>query len=286
MITLRLLGGLGNQMFQYAAAKSLASRLDSPLLLDVHEFEHYADRNYDLHVFPEVKEKFCDKAQHNLLYSKSKIAKLGRIIKGVQIYEEPDFYFDPEFLRLTAPINLSGYFQSEKYFLESEKEIRTSFKWDERRLSESTRAYLQSIKAHHAISVHFRRGDYVSNQKTSEVHGTCDRAYYQNAIDFVIEKFSDSHFFVFSDDIEWVKSEQYFAGLDRTYVEKSDDMHDSEEMFLMSQCRHNIVANSSFSWWGAWLNSAANKVVVAPQNWFNANDYDARDLIPESWFRR
>ena len=282
-ITVRLLGGIGNQMFQYAAAWSLAQRQGSQLLLDIVDFSDFDDRNYDLHVFPNVTESFCSVEQHKMLISKSLLAKSLRAIKKSKVYNEPHHHLDPDFFSLSAPIYLNGYFQSESYFIKYADEIRNKFKWDENRLSSTTRSYYSKLKQGMAISVHFRRGDYVNDQKTNDVHGTCDLAYYRNAIAMVTNRFPDSHFFVFSDDIPWVKSVKVFERLEHTYVDKSEDMHDSEEMFLMSQCEHNIVANSSFSWWGAWLNNNSQKLVIAPKNWFRSTELNTKDVIPSSW---
>jgi hypothetical protein len=285
MVAIKLEGGIGNQMFQYAAARALASKLDSPLLLDIYEYRSYEDRQFDLHMFPNITESFLSEAQYKKLNSRSFFAKLRRALGGCRIYKEPYFHFNSDFFDLTEPAYLIGYFQSEKYFSEHESLIRKKFEWGAEKLSQTTLSYLSSLRDNTTVSVHFRRGDYVNNQKTSNYHGTCSPAYYQNSIALMAERNSDAHFMVFSDDIPWVKSENVFANLKHTYVEKTVDMHDSEEMFLMSQCTNNIVANSSFSWWGAWLNSYPAKVVVAPKNWFRTPELDTKDLVPESWLR-
>jgi len=285
MITVRLVGGIGNQMFQYAAAKSLAEKLDSPLLLDVGEFSHFEDREFDLHVFPNITEPFCSEAKHKFLNSKSILAKAMRKIMRCNVYKEPHFHLDADFFSLSVPVHLIGHFQSEGYFFDHGNEIRNRFKWEESGLSETTLSYLSRVRRGIATSVHFRRGDYVADQQTNDFHGTCDLSYYRSAIRLMTQKFPDSQFFIFSDDISWVKRQNLFDNTKHTYIEKTADMHDSDEMFLMSQCHNNIVANSSFSWWGAWLNSAPGKVVVAPQNWFRSAELDTKDLVPKSWVR-
>ncbi|MCP4001329.1 MAG: alpha-1,2-fucosyltransferase [Gammaproteobacteria bacterium] len=285
MITVRLLGGLGNQMFQYAAVRSLASKLDAPLCLDTFSFEHYADRDFDLGEFTAIDEPVCTREQHEALFSKSKGAKLKRKLFGRKLYREPFFHVDPAFFRLTAPIAIDGYFQSEQYFISNEAEIRQKFSWDIDGLAADTRAYLAEIQTANAVSVHFRRGDYVADQTVNNFHGTCSPAYYQAAIEYIKSQVQGAHFYVFSDDIDWVKQQDAFTGVAHSYVLKSEQMRDSEEMFLMSQCRHNVVANSSFSWWGAWLNSSDEKIVIAPQSWFRTKELNTRDLIPAGWQR-
>jgi hypothetical protein len=285
MITVKLVGGLGNQMFQYAAAKSLALKLNCPLRLDINDFEKYPDRNYDLHSFPNINDAFCDKAQHKAIYSKSLTAKVKRKLSQFNIYKEPHFHFDQNFLNLKEHSYLSGYFQSENFFVAHEGEIRHLFQWSRQKLSHATSTYLDLIDKSYAVSVHFRLGDYISNAKANEVHGVCSQSYYKEAIKLILDKHPQSHFYIFSDDIPWVKNQHLFTGSGHTFIEKSADAHDSEDMFLMSKCRHNIIANSSFSWWGAWLNTNSQKTVITPTPWFQDPELNTSDLIPKNWLK-
>ena len=143
---------------------------------------------------------------------------------------------------------------------------------------------LRNIHSTHSVSVHVRRGDYVSDSAANKVHGTCTPDYYQRAIAMVDSRTSDAHFFVFSDDIAWVRSAIDF-GSRATFVSHNTGSDSFRDMQLMAACRQHIVANSSFSWWGAWLDPRPDKVVMAPRTWFASEKLDTRDLVPADWIR-
>jgi len=136
-----------------------------------------------------------------------------------------------------------------------------------------------------SVGVHVRRGDYVSDKRTNEFHGCCGTDYYAKALTYVMDRCPDPVFYVFSDDIEWVSAHMTFPG--KTVYVKSDPQAPAADMHMMSRCSHQIIANSSFSWWGAWLNNDPNKIVVAPRRWFadELHNANTKDLIPESWVR-
>jgi hypothetical protein len=140
----------------------------------------------------------------------------------------------------------------------------------------------QEIAVVNSVSLHIRRGDYASNPKTLSTHGTCSLAYYKEAIRKIIERVESPHLFVFSDDIDWAR-DNLNIDLPIRYVDHNRDSESFNDMRLMSLCRHHIIANSSFSWWGAWLNPHEDKIVVAPNNWF-ANSNNTKDLLPTGWF--
>jgi len=144
--------------------------------------------------------------------------------------------------------------------------------------------FAQQILAKESISLHIRRGDYVSNVYTNSVHGTCSLDYYQQAVTLLESKLNNPHFFIFSDDLAWAKEHLSFIE-NVTFVELDVNIPDHDEMFLMSQCLHHIIANSSFSWWGAWLNKNLDKIVIAPKRWFIDETYNTSDLIPDAWIR-
>ena len=135
-----------------------------------------------------------------------------------------------------------------------------------------------------AVSLHIRRGDYVSNPVTNNYHGTCSLAYYKKAVLLLKEKIENPSFFIFSDDLLWARENLDFIN-DMTFIDLDKSIPDHEEMHLMSQCKHNIIANSSFSWWGAWLNENSDKIVIAPKKWFSDNTINTEDLIPAKWMR-
>jgi hypothetical protein len=143
---------------------------------------------------------------------------------------------------------------------------------------------LGSIKQTTSVSLHVRRGDYVTNTTTAQFHGTCSLAYYHAAVDYIAAQVSDPHFFVFSDDLDWVAKNLPILHL-TTLVDVNGPDRGVADMSLMTACQHHIIANSSFSWWGAWLNPSTRKIVVAPKRWFNQVGHDTRDLLPESWVK-
>lgn len=281
MIISRIYGGFGNQLFQFAAAKALAAFHRAPVKLDTTEFDHYLLRNFDLQ----------NLADPPLVASPHEIMELkatGRFQRGLQkllpyhfktFYKEPFFHFDPNFFRLGNDVYLQGYFQSEKYFTSISQEIRKTF--DLTHLtSDPVKKTAALLQKEDSVSIHIRRGDYTNNL-TKEVHGTLDLSYYKKAIQFFKTNIPSPKFYIFSDDT--ISAAQGLQSKEVNVLSGEVSSNHFEDLFLMSQCRHNIIANSSFSWWGAWLNNNPDKIVVAPKNWFNQGPKDTQDLIPESW---
>jgi hypothetical protein len=186
---------------------------------------------------------------------------------------------------LDAPrdTHLDGYWQSEKYFQDIAATIRRDFTLATD-LSAQDRAVADAIADVNAVSVHVRRGDYVTDARTRAAHGVCSNEYYLQACDMIIRRQPDPHFFVFSDDLDWCRSHLQLPGA-ATYVGHNGPDRDYADLYLMSQCRNHIIANSSFSWWGAWLNPRSDKVVIAPCQWFSGLDVDTRDVLPDGWIR-
>ncbi|MBS1565210.1 MAG: alpha-1,2-fucosyltransferase, partial [Bacteroidetes bacterium] len=148
----------------------------------------------------------------------------------------------------------------------------------------ANKAVLERVEKTNAVSLHIRRGDYVTVAHTNQLHGTCSIDYYQRAAELIADVSPDPVFYIFSDDIAWVR-ENLQLPFPIVFVEGNDEAHAYEDMRLMSRCRHHILANSSFSWWGAWLNGRPDKIVVAPQKWMNNDSIVPKDLIPVSWKR-
>jgi hypothetical protein len=195
-------------------------------------------------------------------------------------YRERGFAYDRRLTALRDGMSLAGYFQSEKYFSEHADTIRQDFSLKEP-FSQKAYEYLQRIEAVPiSVAVHVRRGDYVSDPQTRIFHGNCSWEYYENAMRFMRERTGDAKFFFFSDEPEWLAADQ----LDGVVVA---GLSPHEDMCLMSRCRHQIIANSSFSWWGAWLNNAPAKIVIAPKQWFANEKMEQQtgDLIPPGWIR-
>lgn len=289
MVYIQLIGGLGNQLFQYAAAKALAKKNGMEVTMDLSCFETYKLHKYSLQHF-NVKKIFANdrvtKYVGNDKPSFTLTEKFLNVVNPLKIekYEEPYFQFNPSFLDLAfSDIYLIGYFQSEKYFKAIESEIRKDFKVITT-LCDKTIAVKKQMDTCNAVSLHVRRADYVSNTHTNAVHGTCDDTYYLKSIEYIKENVDNPVFFVFSDDIAWAK-ENIKTVTSTKFVDFNDADTNYQDLALMANCKHNIIANSSFSWWGAWLNDHKNKIVIAPSRWFNNAPYDERDVVPESWIR-
>jgi hypothetical protein len=197
--------------------------------------------------------------------------------------KERQYHFDPAILQITGDAYLAGNWNSEMYFADIADVIRTDFTFRQPPSGENLELF-NSISEVEAVSIHVRRGDYVSNPKANQVHGTCDLDYYLAAAGQIKQKVANPHFFVFSDDPQWVRQHLHLPA-PCTFVNHNGPLNGHEDMRLMSHCRHHIIANSGFSWWAAWLDPRADKVVVAPRRWFRTEKYDTSTLIPGGWIR-
>ncbi|MBL4783981.1 MAG: alpha-1,2-fucosyltransferase [Cohaesibacteraceae bacterium] len=286
-IVLRLCGGLGNQMFQYSLGRHLSLRHKLPLLLDTHLLETDNLRSYALGNYKLNAQLATTKELKAILpwptRLPSKLAWLPRWPGSMAYIRETKFDFDPSIFQRSGSMCLEGYWQSEKYFLEIEKQIRLDFELTQP-ISSNRQTVLEEIINTNSISVHVRRGDYVTNPVTNAFHGTCSPEWYANSMNRMGALTTIPTYFIFSDDPEWAEKE---LPKDRNirYVVPQNDHRDYEDMHLMSKCKHNIIANSSFSWWGAWLNTNSKKRVFAPTRWFTNNSNNTRDLLPEDWIK-
>ncbi|OXA92205.1 alpha-1,2-fucosyltransferase [Flavobacterium hercynium] len=272
MIVVQLVGGLGNQLFQYAAAKSLAKSKKQKLYIDISQFESYKLHNYALNNFNIVSNIYKKPNKY--------VRRIQRLYKKSILYKETDFGYNSNLSALKGdPVFLEGYFQSEKYFLKHEKEIRKDFeiKVTLKKITKDTIAKIESVNS---VSIHFRRGDYLNNP----LHNTSKDEYYKRALEIIESKVENPVFFVFSDDIDWVKL-NFSTKRETIFVDFNDASTNFEDLKLMATCKHNIIVNSSFSWWGAWLNKNPDKIVVAPEIWFNDNSINTEDIIPTNWFK-
>ena len=267
MIIARLTEGLGNQLFQYAAARYLSYIQQTDLKIDVLYFEHYILHKYSLHNF-------------NI---KASIASPEEVYTIDNEYKEKAFNFDPDLANSPSDTLLKGYWQSEKYFSKIKDLIREDFQITFPLLG-LNKMVADMIRSSNAVCLHIRRGDYVTNATTNKYHGVCDLNYYERCIQIISEKISNPHFFVFSDDPEW-SMKNINTRHETTFVTHNNADTNFEDLRLMSLCKHNIIANSTFSWWGAWLNHHKDKIVLAPKNWFNEADSNTVDLIPDNWQR-
>lgn len=278
MVVVKLIGGLGNQMFQYALGYHLSIRNSASLYLDVSELLerensiHKVVRDFELDIF-NVKYRIKKPATLPTIF-----IKFYKQIFPIQHIQELTPTFKSEILQLKGGLYLNGFWQTEKYFKDIEAELRQHFTF-KMKPDEINKLVIDKIKSTNSIAIHFRRGDYITNPQANNFHGVCPDDYYRNAISKVKEKVSKPHFFIFSDDIDWVKQSFTFKD-DHTYIDFNKGKKSFEDLRLMTFCKHNIIANSSFSWWGAWLNSNKNKIVIAPQQWFKTVQ---TDIVPAEW---
>lgn len=289
MIIVKLQGGLGNQMFQYAIGRQLSIHFKTTLKVDnsiyrANQFyENITLRSYQLNIFSLKVEEATDKEIHYFTKKKDLFGKARKLISRAKIIQESSFLFDPNFKAYGPNCYLIGYWQSELYFKEIAKVIREDFSFKMLPVNENSYIADRIISAN-SVSMHIRRGDYQNNPTTKEFHGLCSIEYYQRAIKLMNEKVGNPHFFVFSDDMNWVRNNIRING-QHTFVDINDENNGNIDMQLMSLCKHNIIANSSFSWWGAWLNSYNKKIVIAPEKWFNNSSIDTSTILPVSWYK-
>lgn len=290
MIVVKLQGGLGNQMFQYAAAKSLATKHNTKVVFDTRWFDNIPDtdtkRWYELDCFKIQKNEL--KMDDFMIInrglgrrSKLKIALMGLTKKRLFAFEVPDHKFYSEFNNLPDNIYLDGWFTSEEYF----KSIRVDLLKDFNYKVPPTglnRELMSVISNTTSVSLHVRRGDYISNKHANKWHGLTGLDYYQKAIGVIAKKIHSPKFYVFSDDPTWCKINLKIK-YPITYV--SHNSKGAEDMRLMRTCKHNIITNSTFSWWGAWLNENPSKIVIAPNQWLANEKVDTSDVIPQNWIK-
>ncbi len=282
MIIAKIIGGLGNQMFQYAAGFCLAHLNNTQLKLDLSGFEEYGLRNFDLKSFNIHYEVATDEEIMELRPSRNleKVLQYLSPREKRTYYREKYFHFDEKIFLLGSNIYLKGYFQSEKYFHPAKDMLRQEFNFKEAVIS-NVREFSRKLLTSNSVSVHIRHGDMKKDSASRDYHGVLPIDYYKKSIAIIQSKIRQPTFYFFSDDINWVKENLSFP--DAVYVSDNITKNHLEDIYLMSQCRHNIIANSSFSWWGAWLNDNPGKMVIAPKNWFNKGPKDTYDLYPVDW---
>lgn len=275
-VTVRMQGGLGNQMFQYAAGLALAQRLGAQLHLDISDFQT-SERAFQLHELSiqeptDGRRPMGSRLRGGRPY-RAILARCGRL------YQEPSFHFDERFWQCRAPVYIEGYFQSWRYAEAIRETLQERFSLKNRWQGRAAEMAADIEKASAPVSVHIRRGDYTT-AKNSKIHGVLSREYYARAREIILSTVPNACFFVFSDDI--MEAKKVWHNWEGVFV---DGMYDRpwEEIHMMAKCRANILANSSFSWWGAWLNRRRDKKVVAPREWFSVETLRLKntcDLLP------
>ena len=200
------------------------------------------------------------------------------------VYKEPHLNFDKNVFSLSDSSYLKGYWQTEKYFIKNKVNILRDLKIISHQ-NEKNKIISSKIANKTSVSLHIRRGDYISNSAYNSTHGTCSLAYYTNAVNLLINKIGGNFkVFAFSDDPEWVSSNLKLpVGI--YFVKNNSSEYNYEDLRLMSECDHNIIANSSFSWWGAWLNTNYNKIVITPSKWYGDKSTKNDDITPSNWIK-
>lgn len=280
MIIVQLRGGLGNQLFQYALGRHLAFLNQAELKLDVslfNEVNSWTYRTYSLNDF-NIKATLATKNEINRL--RGHWGGFVPFLGPQKSIVEPHFHFYAPVLSFKDAVYLDGYWQSEKYFIDIADVIREDLT-PKVSGSDTYEVLKESITQCNAVSVHIRRGDYVTNSTANRYFKPCEVKYYQQAIQYLVKYISNPVFFVFSDDILWAKA-NFKIDFPTHFVEGNSAQ---EDLWLMASCGYQIIANSTFSWWGAWLNQQPDKIVIAPQTWFSTKRFDTKDLLPESWIR-
>lgn len=283
------MGGLGNQMFQYAIGREISNRNKVPLKLDLTFLNdktfrpNFTYRDLELNKFKFLLEYATNEEveyfnKQNTYFNNLKF-RLG--LKNNNLYLSENKYIY-NFNNLGDNLYLDGFWQSEKYFKNIRNLIINDFQF--KNINIENLNIIDNITNKNSISVHIRRGDYINNNIIKSYHGICSRDYYDNSITYFKERFTDPFFYFFSDDINWVK---HTFGQNNNYyfVDINNNLNNHFDILLMSNCKHNIIANSSFSWWGAWLNQNSQNITIAPKKWFEKKENEPLNIIPNRWIR-
>lgn len=296
MIKVKLMGGLGNQMFQYALAKNLAQKNNTEVVLDLTFLNHrlpftkYTFRKLELDIFNVAYKTSTlskiSKYFNNLSYIyQFVINKIKKVLFPNSYIKEKELYvFDNEVLKAKNNSYIDGYWQNERYFKEISDIIKKDFTSFKTPLSEKALKTKELINSTNSISVNFRRTDYVKNPEASAFYGVLGMDFYKEAIKIISERINNPHFFIFSDDIGWCK-ENFKIDFPTTFISKENSEGPIEDFRLMLECKNYIIPNSTFAWWAAWLNNTKEKIVIAPKKWIADPKINSEDFVPSEWIR-
>lgn len=293
MIITKLQGGLGNQMFQYAAGKSLSLYHKVKLAVEVsffndgptHDLEF--PRNFEMHHFLGFNEEIVSETNKFDLnkYPFLKQSKIQRLLPAHKriIYKEPHYHFDKNFFNGKKQQFIKGQWQSEKFFKPFEEEIKKGFELKNEYIVNVLNS-VSEMKHLETVSIHVRRGDYLRKPEILHWHGVMSKEYYLEAFKCIEKSTKVDSVYYFSDDPEWVEKElKPLIGGEVISGNKSKSQY--EDFYWMSNCKHNIIANSSFSWWTAYLNKYPKKIIIAPKKWYNNAPVITEDVYPQQWIK-
>jgi len=297
MIYSAIIGGLGNQMFQYAVGRACSEREKTILKLDTTGFETYPHHSYSLQHFNIIENYASRKEVRRFHWLRDAISTqpphfLYRILRKMKIAKqalnalgyvrESQRTYDSSVVKLSGTRYLDGYWHTEKYFKDIETILRKEFSLKQP-MGKVGQEFAANIHSQNTpICLHVRRGDFANNPEVSAHHGVTPLSYYYDAVKVLARKVENPHFFIFSDSLDWAK-ENISLPYPMSFVGQGADKN-HEDIILMSYCKHHILSNSTFGWWGAWLANSPDQVVIAPKKWL-AKEIDISDRLPESWIQ-
>jgi len=294
MIITKINGGLGNQMFQYSLGRVLSHLNRSDLKLDLSAYDNQKSidtiRNYELNIFSNINSSMADKITLNSFTKPNKLKLLLNHFLKFKLNAYPKNWikeinheYNKNILNLRGDFLLDGYWQNEKYFKNYRNLILKDFTFP-KLISKNNMSLIKTISGKKSVAIHVRRGDYITNKYAKEYHGLASITYYKKSIELIKTKVNNPLFVVLSDDSEWCMN-NLPVPKNSIFVDHNKNANSFEDMRVMSLCEHNIIANSSFSWWGAWLNINKYKIVIAPDPWFKNKADQKNEIIPNEWIK-
>lgn len=288
MIITKLEGGLGNQQFQYATGRSLALKLGTNLKLDTTFYTGHPDRTYKLDMYSinaaiATSKEIAELKQTTPLRGWEKLIRRKK--NSSNYYKERGFTYDASIFNQPDNTYLEGYWQSYKYFEQYKQQICSELTLQQT-LSATAKTLEAEVTSCCSVALHIRRGDYVKNEVVNKYHGICSIDYYERSVRLIAKQANTEalRVYLFTDDVPWVKANLKLP-YEMVNVEEQIGSVDHISQTIMSQCKHFVIANSTFSWWGAYLSGSPEKIVCAPKQWFAGANLDDKDLLPPSWHR-
>jgi hypothetical protein len=285
MVLVNLMGGLGNQLFQAAAGIALAEEKQQPLVFHFEDSYKYAKRNFALEPFNIEHKNVSLQTLYKYLPKRGWKRRLSQLVNvqvnGKTHREKEQFHFDIDFFELSSETYLVGFWQSYKYLERHESKIKSALSFRFNPTGKNLEVFQQIQACENSVALHIRRGDY-AHPKSGYYILPLD--YYQSALKILEDKFGHLDLFIFSDDQDWVKKE-FKTHHSTFFVDHNDGAMAHEDLRLMASCLHNIIANSSLSWWGAYLNKNKDKKVFVPKQWNNKINVTDVELIPPDWVK-
>ena len=289
-VIVRIYGGLGNQLFMYACGLALACRRQAPLFMDVGVLASEQYRPFGLGIFT-LRAGYADAGVVRRIrgFGESKLSRewfhvrrsLG-LARNPGYVRESGWRFEPQVVAASTPCYLKGHWMCERYFADHAAEIRQDLTFREPPSGRNAEIAAEIAACPNPVSIHVRRGDYLAGGNAA-IYASLGRSYYQQAVQEISNRVEHPRFFCFSDDPQAARTELNLPADTRFVDHNGNAGH--EDLRLMTLCRHHIIANSTFSWWGAWLAGSPEQIVIAPRKWWIHPDYDDRDIIPERWLR-